>query len=1013
MTLTHDSDLGTPARESDRTVIVTVDGVPVAVPAGTSVMRAAGETGCAIPKLCATDSLEPFGSCRLCLVEIEGRKGTPASCTTPVEDGMVVRTQTPRLEKLRRGVMELYISDHPLDCLTCPANGDCELQDMAGVVGLREVRYGYDGANHIESFTDDSNPYFSFDDSKCIACSRCVRACAEVQGTFALTIAGRGFDSRVSPGGTTFFDSECVSCGACVQACPTSTLQEKTVIELGTPTRQVETTCAYCGVGCSFTAELRGDQLVRMLPTKSGGANEGHSCVKGRFAWGYASHSDRVTTPMVRETIDDEWRVVSWEEAIDFAAARLKAVQEKYGVDSIGGITSSRCTNEEVFVVQKMIRAAFGNNNVDTCARVCHSPTGYGLSKTFGTSAGTQNFRSVAKADVVLVIGANPTEAHPVFASRLKRRLRQGAHLVVVDPRRIDLVRSAHVQADHHLQLRPGTNVAVVNAMAHTIITEGLHDQAFIDERCDTESFGAWVEFIRRPENSPEAMAGISGVPAADIRAAARLYAAGPNSAIYYGLGVTEHSQGSTMVMGMANLAMLTGNIGREGVGVNPLRGQNNVQGSCDMGSFPHEFSGYRHVSDDTVRHQFEELWGRTLSADPGLRIPNMFDAALVGEFRGLYIQGEDIAQSDPNTAHVKAALSAMDCIVVQDLFLNETAAFAHVFLPGTSFLEKDGTFTNAERRVNRVRPVMTSRTGLAEWEATCALATAMGYPLHYDDASQIMDEIAASTPTFAGVSFARLDREGSLQWPVTGPEHGGTPIMHATRFVRGKGRFMETPYVATEERSTRRFPLLLTTGRVLSQYNVGAQTRRTANVEWHGEDLLEIHEADAEARGVHDGGWVEIVSRVGATRMRARVSDRVPAGVVYTTFHHPLSGANVVTTDYSDWATNCPEYKVTAVEIRPTSVEGGVAFPDDLGLARHEGTPREHAVAALARMANQIAANNEADGLEEATAAVTVHLQSFWTTDMKADLIEYASTGPGDLSPAVLGALERLPVPA
>ncbi|HET7902271.1 MAG TPA: formate dehydrogenase subunit alpha [Candidatus Nanopelagicales bacterium] len=1013
MSLAPETDHGTPARTSERTVTVTVDGREISVPAGSSVMRAASEGGTAVPRLCATDSLEPFGSCRLCLVEIDGRKGTPASCTTPCEDGMVVRTQTPRLEKLRRGVMELYISDHPLDCLTCPANGDCELQDMAGVVGLREVRYGYDGANHIDSFTDDSNPYFSFDDSKCIACSRCVRACEEVQGTFALTIAGRGFDSRVSPGGTTFMGSECVSCGACVQACPTSTLQEKTVIELGTPTRSVETTCAYCGVGCSFRAELRGDQVVRMVPSKQGGANEGHSCVKGRFAWGYASHQDRITTPMVRESITDEWRVVAWDEAIEFAASRFKAIQAQYGGRAIGGITSSRCTNEEVYVVQKMVRAAFGNNNVDTCARVCHSPTGYGLKQTFGTSAGTQDFRSVDKSDVILVIGANPTEAHPVFGSRMKKRLREGAHLVVVDPRRIDLVRSPHVVADHHLQLRPGTNVAIVNALAHVIVTEDLYDAAFVEERCDTESFAEWMEFIRRPENGPEAMSVVSGVPADDIRAAARLYAAGPNSAIYYGLGVTEHSQGSTMVMGMANLAMLTGNIGREGVGVNPLRGQNNVQGSCDMCSFPHEFSGYRHVSDDTVRGQFEALWGRTLEPEPGLRIPNMFDAALVGEFRGLYIQGEDIAQSDPNTAHVQAALAAMDLVVVQDLFLNETSRFAHVFLPGTSFLEKDGTFTNAERRINRVRPVMASRTGMSEWEATCALAAAMGYPMHYDDAAQIMDEIAAMTPTFAGVSFARLDAVGSLQWPVTGPDHDGTPIMHASGFVRGKGRFMETPYVATEERSTRRFPLLLTTGRVLTQYNVGAQTRRTSNVEWHGEDLLEIHEADAEARGIADGGWVELASRVGTTRMRARISERVPAGVVYTTFHHPVTGANVVTTDYSDWATNCPEYKVTAVEVRPTSVEGGLAEPAHLGLRPIDGTERAHALEALVRMANQIAANNDGEGLDAAAAAVALHLDSFWTPTMKADLVAHASSGAGGLAPAVLAALELISVDA
>ena len=914
-------DYGTPAMDSQVEVTVHIDGRPVTVPEGTSVMRAAAIAGANIPKLCATDNVEAFGSCRLCLVEIEGRNGTPASCTTPCQEGMSVKTQTARLDKLRKGVMELYISDHPLDCLTCPANGDCELQDMAGAVGLRDVRYGTEGENHLASAKDESNPYFTFDTSKCIVCSRCVRACSEVQGTFALTIAGRGFSSRVSPSEQQLFlESECVSCGACVQACPTATLQEKSVIELGVPSRKVKTTCAYCGVGCSFVAELRGDEVVRMVPDKQGGANAGHSCVKGRFAWGYAQHQDRITTPMVRDSIDAAWREVSWEEAIGFAADRFNAIKASHGVDAIGGITSSRCTNEEVYVVQEMVRAAFGTNNVDTCARVCHSPTGYGLKQTFGTSAGTQDFASVQHADVMMVIGANPTDAHPVFASRMKRRLREGADLIVIDPRSIDLVRSPHVSAEHHLQLLPGTNVAVLNAVSHVIASEGLIDEAFVAERCDRTSFKAWEDFICLPENSPEALEAVTGVPATSVRAAARAFATAGNGAIYYGLGVTEHSQGSTMVMAMANLAMATGNIGRLGVGVNPLRGQNNVQGACDMGSFPHEFVGYRHVSDDTVREQFSQIWGVTLREEPGMRIPNMLDSAVSGRFKGLYIQGEDIAQSDPNTQHVAAALTAMDCVIVQDLFLNETAQFAHVFLPGTSFLEKDGTFTNAERRINRVRPVMTSRTGRSEWEATCALSEAMGYPMPYESAAEIMDEIAELTPTFAGVSFDLLDKLGSVQWPCNDEAPSGTPIMHKDRFVRGEGQFMTTPYVPTDERSTRKFPLLLTTGRILSQYNVGAQTRRTDNVVWHSEDLLDIHEADAEARGVKDGDWVEIASRAGETQMRVRISDDIPAGVVYTTFHHPVSGTNVITTDNSDWATNCPEYKVTAVQIRPVS---------------------------------------------------------------------------------------------
>ncbi|HWA15978.1 MAG TPA: formate dehydrogenase subunit alpha, partial [Gemmatimonadales bacterium] len=873
-----------------------------------------------IPKLCATDNLEAFGSCRLCLVQIEGRRGYPASCTTPAEEGMRVTTQNQKLGDLRRGVMELYISDHPLDCLTCSANGDCELQDMAGAVGLREVRYGYEGENHLKLQKDTSNPYFTFDASKCIVCSRCVRACEEVQGTFALTIESRGFDSKVAAGPhDDFMDSECVSCGACVQACPTATLMENTVIESGTPDYAVVTTCAYCGVGCSFKAEMKGSQVVRMTPNKDGQANHGHSCVKGRFAWGYATHADRITKPMIRKKITDPWQEVSWDEAINYAASEFKRIQATYGRDSVGAINSSRCTNEETYLVQKLVRAAFGNNNIDTCARVCHSPTGYGLKQTLGESAGTQNFDSIRHCDVIFVIGANPTDGHPVFASHMKRRIREGARLIVADPRKIDLVEGPHVKADYHLKLRPGTNVALLTSMAHVIVTEGLVNEAFAREYTEVPSWEQWKAFVSRPENSPEAMESVTGVPAAMLRGAARLYATGGNAAIYYGLGVTEHSQGSTAVLGIANLAMATGNIGREGVGVNPLRGQNNVQGSCDMGSFPHELPGYRHVLDDTVRGDFESVWKVQLQNEPGLRIPNMFEAAIEGSFKGLYLEGEDIAQSDPNTQHVTHALTSMECIVVQDIFLNETAKFAHVFLPGSSFLEKNGTFTNAERRISRVRKVMPPLGGKEDWEVTVALSNALGYPMNYSHPSEIMDEIARLTPTFAGVSYEKIDQLGSIQWPCNAEAPLGTPTMHeGGHFVRGKGKFFVTEYIPTAEKVNSKYPLILTTGRILSQYNVGAQTRRTANVDWHEEDRLEIHPHDAEDRGIKDGDWVGIVSRAGETTLRARITERVQPGVVYTTFHHPESGANVITTENSDWATNCPEYKVTAVQVTP-----------------------------------------------------------------------------------------------
>jgi formate dehydrogenase major subunit len=914
-------DRGTPEPVSaGAPVTVEIDGHAISVPEGTSVMRAAALAGVKVPKLCATDTLKAFGSCRLCLVEVEGRKGYPASCTTTVVAGMKICTQSPKLQQLRRSVMELYLSDYPLERQPSESEARTELRAMADKLGVKSTPYA-NGKRHTGQPKDESNPYFTFDPDSCIVCSRCVRACDEIQGTFALTIQGRGFDSKVSASqDELFLESECVSCGACVEACPTAALTEKSIIGLGAAERATTTTCAYCGVGCSLKAESRGEgadvEVVRMVPNRDGHANHGHACVKGRFAYGYATHADRVMKPLIRKSIRDNWREVSWEEAIAYSASEIRRLQAKYGRDSVGGITSSRCTNEETFLVQKLVRAAFGNNNVDTCARVCHSPTGYGLKNTIGESAGTQAFDSVMQADVVMIIGANPTDGHPVFASQLKRRLRQGAKLIIADPRETALVRTPHIVADEHLQLTPGTNVALLNAIAHVVVTEGLVKEAYVAERCEPEAFANWKAFVALERNSPEASESITGVPADKVRRAARLYATGGNGAIYYGLGVTEHSQGTTTVMAIANLAMATGNLGREGVGVNPLRGQNNVQGSCDMGSFPHEFSGYRHVSDGATRALFEGDWGVPLQCEPGLRIPNMFEAALDGTFKGLYVQGEDIAQSDPNTHHVSAALEAMECVIVQDLFLNEIAKFAHVFLPGSSFLEKDGTFTNAERRISRVTKVMQPLAGYEDWQVTVLLSNALGYPMNYTHPSQIMDEIARLTPTFTGVTYEKIDRLGSIQWPCNDAAPEGTPTMHIHQFVRGKGKFWPTEYVPTSERSTSRFPLILTTGRILTQYNVGAQTRRTGNVVWHAEDVLEIHPHDAEVRGISDGDWVGLTSRAGETVLRAKVSEKIATGVVYTTFHFPETNANVVTTENSDWATNCPEYKVTAVEV-------------------------------------------------------------------------------------------------
>ncbi len=684
------------------------------------------------------------------------------------------------------------------------------------------------------------------------------------------------------------------------------------------PEKAVVTTCAYCGVGCGFKAETAGGKIVRMTPWKGGKANHGHACIKGRFAYDYYIAPDRVRTPMIRASIDDPWTPVSWDEAFAHAAREFRRIQAKHGVRSVGAVSSSRCTNEEIFLTQKLARAVLGNNNIDNCARICHSPTQFGLTNTIGWGAASQHFDSILKADVIMVVGANPTEGHPVFGSLLKRRVRQGARLIVIDPRRTETVASPHIKADVHLALRPGTNVAVLDSIAHVIVREGRCREEFVRARCEVAEFEHWKALVGADRYAPEVVGPLAGVDPEDIRRAARLYATGPNSAIYYGLGVTEHSQGSTGVMCLGNLGLACGMLGRDGVGVNPLRGQGNVQGGSCLGSWPHVFSGYRFVTDPVTRASFEREWGVTLDPEPGLRLPNMFDAAVAGSFKGMYIMGEDPVQSDPNMNHVVAAMKSMECVVLHDLFLNETSRYAHVFLPGSSSLEKDGTFTNAERRVSRVRKVVEPLAGLQDWEITVRLMNAMGYPASYAHAGEVLDEIARLSPAYRGMSFGLIDRVGSAQWPCDENAPEGTEVLHRVRFPRanGLGTFMLTEYVPTAERTSAEYPLLLTTGRILSQYNVGTQTRRTPNSMWHPEDVLEIHAQDAEARGVRNGDWVEVASRFGRTQLRARISDRVDPGVVYTTFHHATSKANVVTSDLSDWATNCPEYKVTAVAV-------------------------------------------------------------------------------------------------
>ncbi len=694
------------------------------------------------------------------------------------------------------------------------------------------------------------------------------------------------------------------------------------------PDRSVTTTCAYCGVGCGFKAETVDDRIVRMIPWKEGKANHGHSCVKGRFAFDYYQHPDRITSPMIRKNVDDPWQEVDWPTAFAYAAGEFKRIQAEHGTTSVGAVSSSRCTNEEIFLMQKFARVALRNNNIDNCSRICHSPTQFGLSATLGAGAASQHFDSILQSDVVLVVGANPTEGHPVFGSMMKRAVRRGARLLVIDPRRTETVDSPHCQAEVHLALRPGTNVLVLNSVAHVIVRERLYDEEFVRARCDGDDFGLWMDLVGDDRYSPDIVGPEAGLEPDDIRRLARIYAAGPNSTIYYGLGVTEHSQGSTGVMCLGNLTMATGMIGREGVGVNPLRGQGNVQGGSCLGSWPHMLTGYRFVTDDEVRGSFEDEWKVTLDSEPGLRLPNMFDAAVTGSFKAIYIQGEDPIQSDPNRHHVEAALRSMECVVVQDLYLSETAKLAHVFFPGSSSLEKDGTFTNAERRVSMVRKVVEPLGGLADWQITVGFMNAMGYECHYDHPREVLDEIARTSPAYSGMSFDKVEALGSVQWPCNADAPEGTEVLHTVTFPRGKGSFMLTGYLPTSEKATDQFPLLLTTGRILSQYNVGTQTRRTANVAWHDDDVLEISADDAAGRGLSSGDRALITSRYGSTELTVSISERVNPGIVYTTFHFAHTMVNNLTSDLDDWATNCPEYKVTAVDVVRAAVAQPIAQP-------------------------------------------------------------------------------------
>lgn len=892
---------------------ITINGRSVIAEPGDTVYQAAKTAGIKIPGFCASDQLAPFGSCRLCLCEIQGQAGALASCTTPVRDGMVVRTETEQVNHLRRNVLELYLSEQPSG-----AEWPEELQRLALGLGVKQARYSRPSKR--VTYRDESNPFFVFDNSFCVSCARCVRACDEIQGTHALTMFARGFATKPIAGagprnGITggFADSNCVSCGACVKECPTGALMEKTILEHGYPPTTVRTICAYCGVGCAFEAGVRDGRVVRMMPADDGPSNRGHACMKGRFGWTYNDAHDRLRTPLLRK--GDGWEEISWNVALDRIAREFTHLKESHGVDAVAVISSSRGTNEENYLFGKFIRCVMGTNHIDNCARVCHSATVTGMMETLGASAATNSIDDIEQARLVLVVGANPTESHPVVGAKIKQAHRRGVSLIVIDPRRTELARLA----DLHLQLRPGANVALLNALGYVIAKEGLLDHAFIAAR--TEGFEEWLKTVS--DCSPEQMEAITGVPAHLIYQAARHYAKSGASLCVHGLGVTEHRWGSHGVIALCNLALATGNIGRPGTGINPLRGQNNVQGASDVGCLPTYFAGYQSLDDPALASLHQSVTGRPLPTKRGMKTPDMWDAAIARRLKGLWIIGYDVAQTDPNLKKVRHALRSLEFLVVQDLFMSETAKFATLILPGASFLEKDGTFTNLERRIQRIRKAVDPPNGiLPDWQVVCEVATRMGYPMAYAHPSEIMEEIAKLAPMFAGVSYDRLESSAGLQWPVPTAAHAGTALMHGETFPNGRARFVPVDYLPPGEEASMEYPFILTTGRILQHYNCGAQTRRTAILNVVDTDVLEMHQADMERLHLDDGAIVRVVSARGEATLPVVKSERVLPGRLFTSFHFPASTVNELLSSSADESSKCPEYKVSAVRIEPVEQE-------------------------------------------------------------------------------------------
>ncbi|MDA7803486.1 formate dehydrogenase subunit alpha [Crocinitomix sp.] len=867
-----------------------------------------------VPTLCDAPNLEAFGSCRVCSVDVafeqDGKSKAMASCHTPIVEGQYIYPESDNVQRLRKNIIELVLTDHPLDCLTCEVNGNCELQDVAAQVGIREVRYD-EGENHLNKTKDYSHTYMTSDFSKCINCYRCVRACDEVQGEFVLSMAGRGFDSHIVKGANeSFMESDCVSCGACAQACPTSAISDVFQSKAVKTAEVTRTVCTYCGVGCNLDVSTRNGEILSIQAPFDSQANGGHTCLKGRYAFKFYNHAERLRSPMIKRS-NGEFEEVSWDEAYDYITDEFKRIIRESGPDGIAGISSARTPNEENYLMQKFMRAIVGTNNIDCCARVCHSPTALGMQRAFGTGAATNSIKDLELTDCILIIGANPTAAHPVTGAKMKQKFMKGVTSIVVDPRRIELAK----YATYHLQLKPGTNVALLNMMLYFIITEGAEDKSFIASRC--EGYEEMKEEILKLDM--DEMATITGVDKNLVREASLAYANSKAAMEFHGLGVTEHYQGTFTVQLIADLAMITGNIGKPGAGVNPLRGQNNVQGAADMGAQPHQGAGYLDVTDPAMHEKYKLFYGSDkVPSHIGYKIPEMFDAAIEGKLKALWIIGEDVVQTDPNTNKVKKAMDSLDLLIVQELFMTETAKHATVILPGASFLEKEGTFTNGERRIQRVQKVVEPIEGTKpDGQIIIDIMNRMGYQQADYTAAGMLEEISQIVPFFKGVVWDELGDNGK-QWPVAA-DGTDTQLLHTESFKRGKGLFSFFPYVESREtyQHSEKFPYIITTNRELEHYNCGAMTRRTGNVEILTEDVLLIHPDDAAANGISQGDMVCVESPRGKVDIKAEITDEMKPGILSSTFHFPEVMLNIITSDEHCTEALCPEYKVVSCKIR------------------------------------------------------------------------------------------------